>query len=213
MEKYLEEEPLSEEEIGTALRKGTLEGKIVPVLCGAGAINYGVQPLLDLLVSAMPSPADRPPVQGSLPGEEEAVLRKADPDEPLSALVFKTLADPYVGRINYFRVYSGTLKADTQVYNASKDKMERIGNVFFMRGKNQVPANEIKAGDIGAMAKLAATATGDTLSEKNSPLVFPPIDFPVPVISFAVEPKSKGDEEKARHNSHPIFLLRCTLRG
>lgn len=196
MEKYLEEEPLSEEEIGAALRKGTLEGTIVPVLCGAGAINYGVQPLLDLLVSAMPSPADRPPVQGSLPGAEETVLRQADPNEPLSALVFKTLADPYVGRINYFRVYSGTLKADTQVYNANKEKMERVGNVFFMRGKNQLQADEIGAGDIGAMAKLAATATGDTLSEKGSPLIFPSINFPVPVISFAVEPKSKGDEEK-----------------
>ncbi|MGI6307665.1 MAG: elongation factor G [Dethiobacteria bacterium] len=196
MEKYLEEEPLSEEEIWAALRKGTLEGKIVPVLCGAGTINYGVQPLLDLLVSALPSPADRPPVQGTLPGKEEEVLRKADTSEPPSALVFKTLADPYVGRINYFRVYSGMLKADSQVYNASKDKMERVGNIFFMRGKNQIPANEIKAGDIGAVAKLAATATGDTLSDKSSPVVFPPINFPVPVISFAVEPKSKGDEEK-----------------
>lgn len=196
MEKYLEEEPLSEEEIGAALRKGTLEGKIVPVLCGAGTINYGVQPLLDLLVSALPSPADRPAVRGTLPGKEEEVLREAEANEPPSALVFKTLADPYVGRINYFRVYSGVFKADSQVYNASKDKMERVGNLFFMRGKNQIQTNEVQAGDIGAVAKLAVTATGDTLSDRSKPVVFPAIDFPVPVISFAVEPKSKGDEEK-----------------
>lgn len=196
MEKYLEEEPLSVEEIGTALRKGTLEGKIVPVLCGAGTINYGVQPLLDLLVSALPSPADRPAVRGTLPGKQEEVLRKAEVNEPPAALVFKTLADPYVGRINYFRVYSGVLKADSQIYNASKDKMERVGNLFFMRGKNQIQTNEVQAGDIGAVAKLAVTATGDTLSDRSKPVVFPPIDFPVPVISFAVEPKSKGDEEK-----------------
>ena len=196
MEKYLEEEPLSVEEIGTALRKGTLEGKIVPVLCGAGTINYGVQPLLDLLVSALPSPADRPAVRGTLPGKQEEVLRKAEVNEPPAALVFKTLADPYVGRINYFRVYSGVLKADSQIYNASKDKMERVGNLFFMRGKNQIQTNEVQAGDIGAVAKLAVTATGDTLSDRSKPVVFPAIDFPVPVISFAVEPKSKGDEEK-----------------
>ncbi|NMB36006.1 MAG: elongation factor G [Firmicutes bacterium] len=197
MEKYLEEEPLSEEEIGTALRKGTLEGKIVPVLCGAGTINYGIQPLLDLLVNALPSPADRPPVKGALPGkEEEEVVRETDEDAPPSALVFKTLADPYVGRINYFRVYSGAFKADSQVYNVNKDKMERIGNLFFMRGKNQLPAQAVQAGDIGAMAKLSVTATGDTLSDRSEPILFKAIDFPAPVISFAVEPKSKGDEEK-----------------
>ena len=196
MEKYLEEEPLNEEEIGAALRKGTLKGKIVPVLCGAGTINYGVQPLLDLLVNALPSPQDRPPVKGTLPGKEEEVVREADLNAPSSALVFKTLADPYVGRINYFRVYSGAIKADSQVYNARKDKTERFGNLFFMRGKNQIQAGEVQAGDIGAVAKLNVTATGDTLSDRSKPIVFPAIDFPIPVISFAVEPKSKGDEEK-----------------
>lgn len=197
MEKYLEEEPLSEEEINRALRIGTLEGKIVPVLCGSGIMNYGIQPLLDLVTSALPSPADRPPAPGTLPGKaDEEVVRKADPGEPLSALVFKTLADPYVGRVNYFRVYSGTLKADSQVFNFNKEKAERIGSLFFMRGKNQIQTDQIIAGDIGAVAKLAVTATGDTLGDKNNPIVFPPIEFPEPVISFAVEPKSKGDEEK-----------------
>lgn len=197
MEKYLEEEILSEEEIRKALRIGTLEGKIVPVLCGSGTMNYGIQPLLDLVTSALPSPADRPPVTGSLPNNpDEEVTRKADPNEPLSALVFKTLADPYVGRVNYFRVYSGVLKADSQVYNFNKEKAERIGSLFFMRGKNQIQTDQIIAGDIGAVAKLAVTGTGDTLGDKNNPVVFPPIKFPDPVISFAVEPKSKGDEEK-----------------
>jgi elongation factor G len=196
MEKYLEEEPISEEEIRAALRKGTLTGTIVPVLCGSATLNYGIQPLLAHLVNALPSPAERPPWIGQRPGEEENVSRKPERGAPFSAFVFKTIADPYVGRINYFRVCSGSLKADSQIYNANKDKMERLGNVFLMRGKNQIPTNEIVAGDIGAVAKLAVTATGDTLCEKANPVLFAPIAFPEPVISFAIEPKSKGDEEK-----------------
>ncbi len=196
MEKYLEEEKLSDEEIQLALRKGTLQGKIVPVLCGAATLNYGMQPLLDLITTALPSPADRPPVSGTLPGKEEEISRKASVDEPFSALVFKTQADPYVGRINYFRVYSGSIKADSQFYNVNNDKMERIGNLFFMRGKNQVQAAEVVAGDIGAVAKLAVTSTGDTLADKANPIIFPTIEFPAPVISFAMEPKTRGDEEK-----------------
>ncbi len=196
MEKYLEEDSLTEEEIRGALRAGTQEGKIVPVLCGAVTANLGIQSLLDLIAGALPSPVDRPPVKGTLPGDGGEAYRKADPQEPFSAQVFKTLADPYVGRVNFFRVYSGTLKPDTQVYNINKDKMERIGNLFYMRGKNQVQAEEITAGDIGAVAKLAATTTDDTFCDKNNPIIYPPIDFPEPVISFAIEPKSKGDEEK-----------------
>ena len=197
MEKYLEEESLSEEEINKALRLGTLEGKIVPVLCGSGTKNYGIQPLLDLISGALPSPVDRPSAKGFLPGNpDEEIIRKADPKEPLSALVFKTLADPFVGRVNYFRVYSGVMKADSQVYNFNKEKTERIGSLFFMRGKNQIQTDQVVAGDIGAVAKLAETGTGDTLGDKSNPIIFPPIKFPDPVISFAVEPKSKGDEEK-----------------
>lgn len=196
MEKYLEGDALSEEEIGGALRKGTLEGRIVPVLCGAGTMNYGMQPLLDLMQTALPSPLDKPPVKGTLPGKEDEVIKKADASGPLSAMVFKTLADPYVGRVTYFRVYSGVLKADSQVYNFNKEKAERIGSIFFMRGKNQIQTDQVVAGDIGAVAKLSATATGDTFGEKSSPVLFQPINFPEPVISFAVEPKNKGDEEK-----------------
>lgn len=196
MEKYLEEELLEEEEIRKALRIGTLEGKIIPVLCGSATKNLGMQPLLDLIASALPSPADRPAASGILPGKEEDATRKASADEPLSALVFKTLADPYVGRVNYVRVYSGTLKADSQIYNASKEKAERLGNIFFMRGKTQIQTPEICPGDIGALVKLAVTTTGDTLCDKASPIIFPSLDFPEPVISFAIEPKSKGDEDK-----------------
>ncbi len=197
MEKYLEELSLSDEEINKALRTGILSGQIVPVLCGAATRNLGIQPLMNLMASALPSPQDRPPMEGEIPGQDEGkTSRKADPAEPFSALVFKTLADPYVGRVNFFKVCSGSFKSDSQVYNASRDKMERIGSLFFMRGKNQIQVEEIPAGDIGAVAKLSVTITGDTLCDKNSPVVFPFIDFPETVISFAVWPKSKGDEEK-----------------
>ncbi len=197
MEKYLEEETLSETEIQTALRRGTLEGKIVPVLCGAATLNIGMQPLLDLMATALPSPADRPAAVGLLPGKEgETTERKAAVEEPFSALVFKTQADPYVGRINYMRVYSGLLNADSQVYNVNKDKMERIGNLFYMRGKTQLLTSQLVAGDIGAVAKLAVTGTGDTLADKNHPLLYPAVEFPSPVISFSLEPKTRGDEDK-----------------
>ncbi len=196
MEKYLEEEALEEEEIRKALRIGTLEGKIIPVLCGSATKNLGMQPLLDLISGALPSPADRPAVSGRLPGKEEETMRKAAADEPFSALVFKTVADPYVGRVNYVRVYSGTLKADSQIYNAGKEKAERLGNIFYMRGKTQIQTPEVVCGDIGALVKLAATTTGDTLCDKASPIILPSMDFPEPVISFAIEPKSKGDEDK-----------------
>jgi len=196
MEKYLEEESLSEEEINGALRKGTLEGKIVPVLCGAATLNYGLQPLLDLIVGALPSAAERTPVQGKIPEKDEETTREPSISDPFSALVFKTIADPYVGRVNYFRAFSGKMKPDSQVYNSSKDKMERVGNLFFMSGKNQIQSDEIVAGDIGAVTKLSATVTNDTFCDKANPIVFPPIEFPEPVLSFAMEPKAKGDEEK-----------------
>ncbi len=197
MEKYLEELSLSDEEITRALRTGTLSGRIIPVLCGSASRNLGMQPLMDLMAGALPSPGDRSPLEGEVPGQEGAkTTRRVEADQPFSALVFKTLADPYVGRVNFFKVCSGTFKSDSQVYNASKDKMERLGNLFFMRGKNQIQAVEIPAGDIGAVAKLSVTVTGDTLCDKGSPVIYPFIDFPAPVISFAVWPKSKGDEEK-----------------
>ncbi len=194
--KYLEGEPLDPGEILRGLRQGVLEGKVVPVLCGSATRNYGLQPLLDIIGHYLPSPVDRGAVTGKAPRSEEEILRQPDPSEPFSALVFKTLADPYVGRITYFRVCSGTLKPDSQIYNTTREKAERIGQVFTMRGKNQVPLEEVAAGDIAAVAKLQHTATGDTLCDRSHPVLFPKLDFPEPVISFAVEPKTKGDEEK-----------------
>ena len=194
--KYLEGETLEREEILQALRRGILERKIFPVLCGAAAKNYGSGPLLDFIKNYMPSPLDRGEIEGILPESGEKTVRKTSPEEPFAALVFKTLADPYVGRINYFRVFSGSLRPDSQVYNANKEKSERIGQLFSMRGKNQLPMEEVVAGDIAAVAKLQHTATGDTLCDRGSLFQFLPIGFPEPVISFAVEPKAKGDEEK-----------------
>lgn len=194
--KYLEGETLEREEILQALRRGISERKIIPVLCGAATKNYGSGPLLDFIKTYMPSPLDRGGVEGILPGSEEKVVRKVSPDEPFAALVYKTLADPYVGRINYFRVYSGIMSPDSQIYNVNREKNERVGQIFSMRGKNQIPMEEVVAGDIAAVAKLQQTATGDTLCDRSSPFQFLPIDFPEPVISFAVEPKTKGDEEK-----------------
>lgn len=194
--KYLEGEVLELEEIRQALRRGISERKITPVLCGAATRNYGSGPLLDFIKNYMPSPLDRGEIEGILPESEENVTRKTSPEEPFAALVYKTLADPYVGRINYFRVYSGILHPDSQVYNVNKEKNERIGQLFSMRGKNQISMEEVVTGDIAAVAKLQQTATGDTLCDRNNPFQFMPIDFPEPVISFAVEPKTKGDEEK-----------------
>lgn len=195
--KYLEGEGLTGEEIKVGLKKGVLSGKVIPVVCGAFSRNLGSQPLMDLIKECAPSPGDIGEISGVLPGEQgEEATRKTTADESLSALVFKTLADPYVGRINFFRVFSGTIKSDSQVYNSSRDKMERLGQVFLMRGKNQVSVNEIMAGDIGAVAKLSDTSTGDTLCDKGNPVILRPISFPSPVISYAVNPKSKGDEDK-----------------
>lgn len=193
---YLEGEALKPEEIRKALRRGISEQKIVPVLCGASTKNFGSGSLLDFIKEYLPSPLDRGEIEGILPDTSEKAARKTSPEEPFAALVYKTLADPYVGRINYFRVYSGSISPDSQVYNLNKEKNERIGQLFTMRGKNQISMGEAVTGDIAAVAKLQQTATGDTLCDRSSPFQFLPIEFPEPVISFAVEPKTKGDEEK-----------------
>jgi elongation factor G len=196
LEKYLEGETLTDDEIKKGLRQGVLKGKIVPVLCAAATKNYGIQPLLDLIKSYLPSPLDNEEIKGLKPNSGEEVVRKLSSDAPMSAFVFKTLADPYVGRINYFRVYSGLIKPDSQIYNATKDLQERFGQVFSMRGKNQITMEEVVTGDIACVAKLQETATGDTLCDKANAIKFPALNFPEPVISFAVVPKTKGDEDK-----------------
>jgi elongation factor G len=195
-EVYLERGELPADKIAEGLRAGVRSGKIVPVFCAAAVHDaIGVAPLLDAIVGLLPSPADRGPVAArSAKGDEVALA--ADPTGVLAAQVWKTMADPYVGKLSYLKVQSGTLKSDSQVWNAARTKIERIGQLFVMRGKQQEPAPELPAGDIGAVAKLADAATGDTLTDKDKAVSLPPIEFPKPAIAMAIEPKSKADEDK-----------------
>lgn len=196
MERYLEGEELTEEEVLPALFKGVSEGTIVPVLCGSATRNIAVDLLVSSLINSLPSPAVREEVAGTRRGSDEEVVFEAREGSPLAALVFNTISDPYVGKLTYFRVFSGTLSSDSTVYNPNRDKEERVGQTFVIRGKSQISVREIPAGDIGGVAKLTDTATGDTLCDKDKPVLLPPIDFPRPVMSLAVEPKTKGDEDK-----------------
>ncbi len=195
MEKYLNGEEISEEEIKKALRQGTLEMKITPVLCGSAFKNKGVQLLLDAIVDYLPSPLDIPPVKGKTPDGEEAE-RKASDDEPFSALAFKVMTDPYVGQLTYIRVYSGVMTAGSYVYNITKDKKERIGRLLKMHANKREEIKEIRAGDIAAAVGLKYTLTGDTLCDEANPIVLEAMEFPEPVISIAIEPKTKADQEK-----------------
>ncbi|MBW2476950.1 MAG: elongation factor G, partial [Deltaproteobacteria bacterium] len=196
MEKYLETEQLSAEEMKRGLREGILTGVFTPVLCGSATANIGIRQLLDYIVISMPSPIDKGTQYGTNPktGDEES--RQPDPAEPFSAMVFKTVSDPFTGKLSLFRVYSGTVKSDSTVYNASKETNERIGQILLPEGKKQKPVTEAVAGDIVAVAKLKETTTGDTLCDSAKPIVYESPISMKPVISFALEPKSKGDEEK-----------------
>jgi elongation factor G len=194
--KYLEGAELSEEELRRGLRAGTISRSIIPVFSGSATKSIAVGLLLDALVSYAPSPKDIGEVmarQGPS-GPEERL--SADPGGPLAALAFKTAADPYVGKLTYLRVFSGTLKSDSQVLNAGKGNSERIGQLFTVRGKSQEQASQVVAGDLGAVPKLSETATGDTLCQREKPLVLAPIAFPEPYYSAAVHPKSKADLDK-----------------
>lgn len=191
LEKYLESGELSEDELRRGLRSGVTSGRVVPVLCGVAVQALGSRHVLDAVVELGPSPADRPP-EVTVDGE----TLPPDPAGPLAALVFKTLADPYVGRLSYFRVYSGTLRSDSQVYNATKERAERVGQLYLLRGKQQIPVSEVAAGDLGAVAKLGETQTNDTLCGKDRPVRLRPVEFPKPAIAMTVEPKSKQDEDK-----------------
>jgi len=195
MEKYLNGEELEENEIKRVLRKATLQMKIVPVLCGASFKNKGVQMLLDAIVDYLPSPIDIPPVKGKTPqGKEEE--RKVSDDEPFSALAFKVMSDPYVGQLTYVRVYSGVLSSGSYVYNSIKQKKERIGRLLKMHANKREEIKEVRAGDIAAIVGLKYTLTGDTLCDEKNPIILEAIEFPEPVISIAIEPKTKADQEK-----------------
>ncbi|MBW2473275.1 MAG: elongation factor G [Deltaproteobacteria bacterium] len=196
MEKYLETEELSDEEILRGLREGVLTGVFVPVLCGSATANIGIRQLLDYIVVSTPSPIDKGTQYGKNPKTGEEETREPDPSAPFSAMVFKTVSDPFTGKLNLFRVYSGTVKSDSTVYNSTKETNERLGQILLPEGKKQKPVSEAVAGDIVAVAKLKETETGDTLCDAGQPIVYQSPVSMKPVISFALEPKTKGDEEK-----------------
>ncbi len=194
MEKYLEGEDFLPEEIVAALRQGTIKGKIVPMLCGSAFKNRGVQLLLDAVVDYLPSPIEVPPIQGLLPDGETAA-RAADDDVPLAALAFKIMADPY-GRLTFLRVYSGVLKKGSYIYNATKDKKERISRLIVLKADDRIEVDELRAGDLGAAIGLKDTFTGDTICDPDEPIILESLYIPEPVISVAVEPKTKQDMDK-----------------
>ncbi len=196
MMKYLEGEEITAEEIKKVIRKATIDGKITPVLCGSAYKNKGVQPLLDAIVDYLPSPIDIPPVKGVSVDGDETLERYSSDDEPFSALAFKIVTDPYVGKLAYFRVYSGTLKSGSYIYNATKGKKERIGRILQMHANKRQEIDEVFAGDIAAIVGLKNTTTGDTLCDENHPIVLESMDFPDPVIEVAIEPKTKASQEK-----------------
>lgn len=194
--KYLEGQEISIGELRVALRKAVLAGKCNPVFCGSALKNKGVQPMLDAVVDYLPSPLDIPATHGTNPNTDEPVERTADAQEPLAALVFKIVADPYVGRLAYFRVYSGKISIGTTIYNSTKGKRERIGRLIRMYADRREDVEFVEAGDIAAVLALKETFTGDTLTDQANPIVLETISFPDPVISVAVEPKTSADQEK-----------------
>ena len=196
MEKYLDGKPIGEAELRAAVRKATLALKIVPVLCGSAFRNKGVQPMLDAVVDFLPSPTDIPPVKGINPATQAADERPAKDDAPFAALAFKIMTDPYVGTLSFFRVYSGSLTSGASVYNSTRAKRERVGRLLKMHANKREEIKEVYAGDIAAAVGLKTATTGDTLCDENHPIVLESIDFPDPVISIAIEPKSKADQEK-----------------
>ena len=177
------------------VKKGFAEARIAPVLCAAAAKPIGVDRALQYIADEFPSPVDRGPVTViTKAGEQEE--RPCDPNAPLTALVYKTVSDPYVGHITMFRVFSGTMRPDSSVTNTTRSTDERVGQLFTLRGKEHDSVSEVRAGDIGAVAKLAHTTTGDTFSTKDDPVQLPPLEMPEPLLAFAIEPKTKGDEDK-----------------
>ncbi len=196
MMKYLDGEELTVQEIMLGLRKGTIAGKLNPVLCGTSYRNKGVQPLLDAIVDYLPSPIDIPPVTGTKPGKDEEISRESSDDAPFSALVFKIMADPYVGKLAFVRVYSGTLKAGSYVYNSTKGKRERVGRILRMHANHREEIEEIRAGDICGVVGFKETTTGDTICNEGQPIILESMEFPDPVIRVAIEPKTKAGQDK-----------------
>jgi elongation factor G len=202
MEKFFEAGTLTDEELVAGLRASTIGAKVFPLVCTSATLNIGVPQVLDASLAYLPSPADRPfPAVGK---DGESMSRAADDKLASAAFVWKTIADPFAGRITMFRVLSGSLKADSNLHNKTRDTMERVGHLLLLQGKTQTSVTEIKAGDLGAVAKLKDTLTNDTLGDKSDPITFPPVRFPEPVLSYAIEPKSRGDEDKISSSMHRL---------
>ena len=196
MEKYLGGEELTEEEIRSAIRKATIACQICPVTCGSSFKNKGVQPMLDAVVAYMPAPTDIPDIKGTNPETGEEDSRPSSDDAPFAALAFKIMADPFVGKLAFFRVYSGTLDAGSYVYNSTKNRKERLGRILQMHANHRAEITRVYSGDIAAAVGLKSTTTGDTLCDEDHPIILESMVFPDPVISVAVEPKTKDDQEK-----------------
>ncbi len=196
MEKFVSDEEITPDDLRRAVRKATLAGDVVPILCGSAFRNKGVQPLLDAVVDYLPSPLDVPAAAGSLRGSEEELVRRSDDSEPFSALAFKIMSDPYVGKLTYLRVYSGTLEKGAGVLNSTKGRKERIGRILQMHANHREDKDVIFSGDIVAVVGLKTTTTGDTLCDPAHPILLEALDFPEPVVHVAVEPKTKADQDK-----------------
>jgi len=205
MEVFFDKGTLTPEELARGLRAAVLAGRVFPVLPTSAARNVGLHPLLDALVDLVPSPADRGEAKGVDPAHNQETARKPAADAPFSAYVFKTIVDPHAGRISLFRVYSGTLRSDSNVHNSTRDVAERVGSLQIMQGKTPTGVGEIQAGDIGAVAKLKDTQTGDTLCDKAHPIVLPKVEPPEPATTFAIEPKTRGDEDKISAALHRLM--------
>jgi len=212
MEKYVNGEWVSPAEMKAALRRGTIACRLVPVLLGASFRNKGVHPLLDAIVDYLPSPIDIPPIQGFHPKTMKLEIRRADDNEPFSALVFKIMNDPFVGSLAYIRVYSGKLRVGATVYNSTKDEEERIGRLLEVHANRKRDIQEVFAGDIAAVASLRSVTTGDTLCQKNRPIVLESIKFPEPVISATIEPRSKADHDRLYQALHKFMLEDPTFK-
>lgn len=215
IEKYLETGELTDDEILHGMREGSRKRLFVPVVVGSAIKNMGIHRLLEAIVMCLPSPAEfalKTPITGIDPKDGSTITRTPDPSGPLSALVFKTIADPYAGKLSLFRVYSGTISADSTVYNASTDVRERIGQIFVLQGKKNNPVRTLGPGEIGAVAKLKDTHTGDTLSDEAHKIVLEKVQFAEPMISYAIEAKNKGDEDKISTGLHRILEEDPTLR-
>ncbi|MDK1021299.1 MAG: elongation factor G [Candidatus Hydrogenedentes bacterium] len=214
MEKYLHDEEISSEDLKAAIRRATLTGQLIPVIAGTALKNKGVRLMLDAVVDYLPAPTDLPPVVGHLPGKEKEVTRKPSDDEPFAALAFKILTDPHVGKLTFIRVYSGVLSAGNQTLNARTGRKERLGRLLEMHANDRTDLEELRAGDIGAVIGAKTTTTGDTLCDPKYPVELMSVDFPVPVVHIAIEPKSKADRDKLSNSLNklseedPTFTVR-----